>query len=123
MTISNTSVLVALTPEDSARADVFCKVPEMPTPTKTTITMAKAFEPKEEYPSVQINLSAPKMRMFSDGSYNPTFDFQLNSGSIGTYPFVKPELGEMANNYASGSGLYRVKQSNTTNQPMFFSSA
>ncbi|CAL0310865.1 unnamed protein product [Lupinus luteus] len=51
MTISNTSVLAALTPEYSARADVFCKVPEMLAPTKTAIKMAKAFEPKEEYPS------------------------------------------------------------------------
>ncbi|CAL0321202.1 unnamed protein product [Lupinus luteus] len=61
--------------------------------------MAKAFAPKEEYPSIQINPSAPKNED----------------------PFVKPELGEMANNYASGSGLYHVKQRNTINQPMFFS--
>ncbi|CAL0310983.1 unnamed protein product [Lupinus luteus] len=97
--------------------------------------MAKAFEPKEEYPSVHINISAPKnegeqdmlklprtcsltylldmnylgpiSQMFSDGSYNPTFDFQLNSANVGTDPFVKPELGEMTNNYLSGSGLYQ----------------
>ncbi|OIW10285.1 hypothetical protein TanjilG_28036 [Lupinus angustifolius] len=106
--------------------------------------MAKAFEPKEEYPSVQINLSAPNNEgeqdmlklprtcsltylldmnylgpILSDGSYNPIFDFQLNSANIGTDPFVKPELVEMANNYASSSGMYQVKQSNTMNQPMF----
>ncbi|CAL0333218.1 unnamed protein product [Lupinus luteus] len=68
-----------------------------------------------------MNYLGPISQMFSYGSYNPTFDFQLNSANIRTYPFVKPEQGEMANNYASGSGLYQVKQSNTINQPMFFS--
>ena len=104
-------------------------------------------EPKDEYPTAQINLTAanegsgqemmkfprtcslthlldmdylgPISQILSDGSYNSTFDFQLNTANVGMDPFVKPQLLEMPNPYAADSGNYQVKQNSSINPTIF----
>nr|AHE80972.1 NAC domain-containing protein [Ammopiptanthus mongolicus] len=109
--------------------------------------MGKSLEQKEEYPTVQLSLTAenddneqemmkfprtsslthlfdmdylgPMSQILYDGSYNSTFDFQINTANVGTDPFVKPQLVEMPNPYAADSGKYQVKQNSTINQTLF----
>nr|AFK38271.1 unknown [Lotus japonicus] len=56
--------------------------------------------------------------ILSDGSYNSTFDFQLNSAHGGTDPL---QLMEMPTNssYAADSGKLQVKRNNTINPTIF----
>ncbi|KAK7307093.1 hypothetical protein VNO77_39848 [Canavalia gladiata] len=111
--------------------------------------MGKSLEVKEDYSTAQINLTAPNdgneqqqmikfprpssfthlldmdylgpiSHILSDGSYNSTFDFQINTVNGGIDPFVKPNLVEMPNNpYAADSGKYQVKQNSTINPTIF----
>ncbi|KAL2349221.1 hypothetical protein Fmac_003221 [Flemingia macrophylla] len=117
--------------------------------------MGKPLEAKEDYPIAQINLKpanndreqhevvtfprtsslthllemdymGPISHILSDGSFNSTFDFQINNTvNGGIDPFVKPLLVEMPNNdpYAADSGKYQVKQSSTLNPTIFMNHA
>ncbi|XP_020236754.1 NAC domain-containing protein 1 [Cajanus cajan] len=112
--------------------------------------MGKSLEAREDYPISQINIApanndsdqhevmkfprtsslthllemdylGPISHILSDGSFNSTFDFQINTDNGGIDPFVKPQLVEMPNNdpYASDSGKYQVKQNSTLNPTIF----
>lgn len=47
------------------------------------------------------NYLAPFSHLSSDGSYNSTFDYQINSAYTGNYtdPFVKPQVFEVPNHF------------------------
>ncbi|XP_061366339.1 NAC domain-containing protein 2-like [Gastrolobium bilobum] len=108
----------------------------------------KSLEVKEEYTTAQINLTpanddseqeimkfprtcsltqlldmdylGPISQILSDGSYNSTFDFQINAANVGMDPFARPpQLLEMTNPYAADSGKYQVKQNSNINQTIF----
>ncbi|RDY00964.1 NAC transcription factor 29 [Mucuna pruriens] len=110
--------------------------------------MGKSLEAKEDYPIAQMNLApanneveeevmkfprtsslthllemdylGPISQILSDGSYNSTFDFQINTANGGIDPFIKPQLVDMPNNpYAVDSGKYQVKQNSTINPTIF----
>ncbi|KAK7274863.1 hypothetical protein RIF29_15963 [Crotalaria pallida] len=105
--------------------------------------MGKSLEEKEEYPTVQINLTGanddneqemmkfprtnsltnlldmdylgPMSQILYDGSYNSTFDYQINTANVGIDPFVKHQLSEYPNLYAADSGKYQLKQNGNSN--------
>ncbi|KAK7407388.1 hypothetical protein VNO78_09267 [Psophocarpus tetragonolobus] len=110
--------------------------------------MGKSMEAKGDYPIGQVNLTpanndsgqemvkfprtsslthllemdylGPISHMLSDGSYNSTFDFQINTANGGIDPFVKAQPIEIPNNhYAADSGKYQVKQNSTINPTIF----
>ncbi|XP_027359963.1 NAC domain-containing protein 2-like [Abrus precatorius] len=111
--------------------------------------MGKSLEAKEDYPTTQMNLTVPNgdenehevkfprtcslthlldmdylgpiSQILYDGSYNSTFDFQINTANGGMDPFVKPQpMIEMPNNpYAADSGKYQVKQNTAINPTIF----
>ncbi|KAE9595635.1 hypothetical protein Lal_00030630 [Lupinus albus] len=106
--------------------------------------MGKSLEEKEEYPIVQINgdntehemlkfprtnslahlldmdYLGPMSQILYDGSYNSTFDYQINTANVGLDHFVKPQLVEFTNPYEEDSGKYIVKENSTTNNPYKF---
>ncbi|KAK7309809.1 hypothetical protein RJT34_06846 [Clitoria ternatea] len=112
--------------------------------------MGKSLEAKEDYPEAQINNTTPPnddneqevmkfprtcslthlldmdylgpiSHILSDGSYNSTFDFQINNANSGIDPFVRPQVVEMPNNYpyVGDSGKYQVKQNSSINPTIF----
>ncbi|CAL0308096.1 unnamed protein product [Lupinus luteus] len=109
--------------------------------------MGKSLDQKEEYPIVEVNLigahdeSEQEMMKFPrsnslanlldqdylgsmsqilyDGSYNSTFEYQINTANVGIHNFVKPQPVEFPNPYAADSGKYQAKQNNTINQTLF----
>ncbi|OIW04777.1 hypothetical protein TanjilG_08660 [Lupinus angustifolius] len=110
--------------------------------------MGKSLEQKEEYPIVQINLTGendhdtkqemlkfprtnslanlldmdylgPISQILYDGSYNSTFDYQINTANVGVDHFVKPQMVEFTNSYEGDSGKYQVKENSTTNPYQF----
>ncbi|OIW16706.1 hypothetical protein TanjilG_24176 [Lupinus angustifolius] len=109
--------------------------------------MGKSLDQREEYPIVQVNLigandeTEQEMMKFPrtnslanlldqdflgsmsqilyDGSYNSTFEYQINTANVGIHNFVKPQPVEFPNSYAADSGKYQVKQNSTINQTLF----
>lgn len=115
--------------------------------------MEKSMEQREDYPTNQINnmkaeideseeemmkfprtcsltnlldmdYMGPISHLLSDGSYNSTFEFQINTAYGGIDPFVKSnsqmvEIPTNSNTYGAGSEKYHVKQ-NSSNSPMIF---
>lgn len=107
--------------------------------------MGKSLEQKEEYPTINITAAnddseqemmkfprtsslahlldmdylGPMSHILYDGSYNSTFDFQINTANVGIDPFVKPQPVEIPNPYAADSGKYQVKQNSNINQTLF----
>lgn len=111
----------------------------------------KSFDTREEYPTNQINVSprndddseqelmkfsrtcsltnlldmdylGPISQILSDGSYNSTFEYQINTahGGIIVDPFVKSQMVEMAtNSYAADSEKNNVKQNSSFNSTLF----
>ncbi|CAL0315203.1 unnamed protein product [Lupinus luteus] len=106
--------------------------------------VGKSLEQKEEYPILQINLTGesnhdteqemlkfprtnslanlldmdylgPMSQILYDGSYNSTFDYQINTANVGLDHFVKPQLVEFTNPCEGDSGKYQVKENSTTN--------
>lgn len=66
---------------------------------------------------LDMNYLAP---ILSDGSYCPTYDFQMNTSNIGIDTFVKhPQPVEISNYYGADSGKYQVKQSSSSTTDQF----
>ncbi|KAE9615501.1 hypothetical protein Lal_00018447 [Lupinus albus] len=110
--------------------------------------MGKSLDQKEEYPIVQDNLIGANddteqemikfprtnslanlldqdylgsmSQILNDGSYNSTFEYQINTANVGTHHFVKPQPVEFPNPYyAADLGKYQVKQNSTINHTLF----